>query len=81
MSMATPERAALRIPARRFTHGPAPWLLVRVSTTRAPARRRSARRYIATVKVNRASVYPPAVCVPVVSHVSGSRPFQISRSM
>jgi len=33
-----------------------PWLFGRVSTTRAPSLRRSAARYVATLKLNLASV-------------------------
>src|SRR5215471_11428588 len=63
------------------THGPTPWSLVRVMTTRAPSAIRSARRYVATLRLNRDSVYPLAVAVPVVSQVSSARPFQTIVSM
>src|ERR1700729_1097377 len=78
MSTATSARALLMIADRVLTHGPTPSLLVRVITTRAPSRRRSARRSRATLKLNWASVYPPSVVVPVVSQVSHPVPFQIS---
>ena len=44
ISMATLAWARLMICARVVTHGPTPVLLVRVITTRAPSRSRSARR-------------------------------------
>src|SRR5215469_13675194 len=78
MSMATSACAWLRICALVVTHGPTPVLLCRVITTWAPAASRSARRAVATSKLKLASVNPEAVSVPVVSHVSDSRPFQIS---
>src|SRR5580700_6021968 len=78
MSTATSARALLMIADRVLTHGPTPSLLVRVITTRAPSRRRSARRSRATLKLNWASVYPSSVVVPVVSQVSHPVPFQIS---
>src|SRR5690348_16300396 len=77
MSSATLAPARLIMWARLVTHGPTPPLLCRVITTRAPARRRSACRYRATFQLKLASVYPPSVCVPVVSQVSFSRPFQM----
>src|SRR5215831_3106526 len=55
MSTATLAWLLLMMNARRFTHGPVPLLLVRVITTRAPARISSARRYPATWKLNCAS--------------------------
>ena len=44
------------IAARLFTHGPTPVFVVRVMTTFAPSAIRSARRSVATSKLNSASV-------------------------
>src|SRR5215469_9673659 len=60
--------ARLPIAARWVTHGPTPWLLVRVRTTVAPSARSRRASLIATLKVKAASVYPASVSVPVVSH-------------
>src|ERR1039457_2550706 len=77
MSTATFACPWLMIWARLVTHGPTPSLVVRVITTLAPSCSRSARRKLATWKLNNASVYPLSVSVPVVSQASDSRPFQI----
>ncbi len=81
MSTDTSAWAALMMAARVVTHGPTPSLFGRVSTTPAPSASRSAARYVATLKLNWASVYPPSVAVPVVSHASSPVPLKTGWSM
>ena len=56
MSTAASACASLMMAARCVTHGPTPLFELRVSTTLAPSARRSAARYIATLKLKEASV-------------------------
>ncbi len=81
MSTATFDRASLMMAARCVTQGPTPLFELRVSTTCAPSARRSAARYDATLKLKEASVSPPSVSVPVVSHASVVRPLKTGASM